>query len=302
MDLSIIILSYNTKDITDKCLEKLKFSVIRCQAEFKNKIEVIVLDNASSDGSVGMIQKKHHWVKLIVSPVNTGFSKGNNIAVKKASYGLILFLNSDVFVSEDTLTKTIAYFKNHPGCDVLGAKLVYEDNRLQPSAGFLPTPVNAIFWILGIAYLPLIGKLTAPFHPRFKSFFATEHEVGWTTGAFFVIKKNVFEKVKGFDEDIFMYMDEVDLCKRLQLANFKVYYTPSIKAIHLHRASSKSNPEKVFTRELAGIRYYFKKYYPNQYPIIRLFLFLGVMLRIIAFSLLGKTASAKAYMAGLRVI
>lgn len=295
MDLSIIILSYNTKDITDECLKRLQASVISCQKKLDNKIQVIVLDNASSDGSSQMIKKKHPWVELIESKANTGYSKGNNIAVKKTRYPLLLFLNSDVYIESDTLEKSLQYFKEH-SCDSLGIKLTYENGSFQPSAGNLPTPINTVFWILGL------GKLFDSFHPTNYSFFSEDKEVGWVMGAFILIKKEILESVSGFDESIFMYMDEIDLFKRLENIGFKVCFTPSIKAVHLHRASSKENPEKAFTAEIKGIKIYFKKYYANEYPFIRLFLITGLLLRIIAFSLLGKTARARAYMEGLSMV
>lgn len=294
LDLSIIILSYNTKDITDICLNKLQLSVVRCQTKLKNNIEVIVLDNASSDGSVSLIKKKYPRVKLIESKENTGYSKGNNIAFKKAKHPVILFLNSDVFVEDDTLIKALEYFGRQ--CDVLGVKLTYEDNKLQPSAGNLPDPLNTIFWILGM------GQLFNPFHPKNKEFFSKNRQVDWVTGAFFMVKKEIFKKVNGFDESIFMYMDEVDLCKRINKLGFRICFTPSISVVHLLRASSKDNQEKAFTSELKGIKVYFRKYFANSYFLVRLFLILGLILRIIAFSILGKTKRARVYMEGLSVV
>lgn len=301
MDLSIIILSYNTKDITDECLRRLQFAVDRVQEKTGDKVQVIVLDNASADSSAQMIKKNHPWVELIESKENTGFSKGNNIAFKKAKYSAVLFLNSDVYVEKETLEKSLEYFKNH-NCDVLGVKLTFENGKLQPSGGSLPNPLNIILWILGLSYLPILGQLTDQFHPRQSSFFSKDHQVGWTSGAFFQVKREVFEKVGGFDEEIFMYMDEVDLCKRIENAGYKVYFTPSIKVVHIHRASSKDNPESAFTKEIIGVNYYLKKYYSNYYFLIKQFLILGSILRILAFSLLGKTKIARAYMEGLGAI
>jgi|SRR3989344_3455340 len=293
MDLSVIILSYNTRDITDKCLSRLQVAVDRLE-KMGSKAEVIVLDNASSDGSVEIIKKNHPWATLIESKENTGYSKGNNIAVKRAKYPLILFLNSDVFVEDDTLVRSLEYFSNH-NCDVLGVKLVYENGKLQPSAGDLPNPINSIFWILGL------GKI-ATFHPKSPQFFSKEKKVGWVMGAFLLIKKEIFVKLGGFDEKIFMYMDEVDLCKRMNSHGLKVCFTPSIVVTHLHRASSKENPEIAFSKEIKGISYFLKKYYSNSYFLVKLILILGLILRIVTFSLIGQTKRAKAYLEGLRYV
>ena len=294
MDLSVIVLSYNTKEITDECLRRLKASGDRLQKSGQ-KVQVIVLDNASSDGSAEEIAKNHPWVELIESKENTGYSKGNNIAFKKAKYPSVIFLNSDVYVENDTLQKAAEYFVNH-NCDILGIKLTFENGAFQPSAGYLPTPLNTILWILGI------GQMFNPFHPKSKTFFSKEKEVGWVMGAFFMIKKNVFEKLGGFDEGIFMYMDEVDLCKRAGMKGFKVCFTPLVEVTHLHRASSKDNPERVFTSEIKGMKVYFQKYYATTYPLVKIFLIIGLILRILAFSIIGKTARARAYMDGLKMI
>lgn len=293
MDLSIIILSYNTKDITDECLKRLQVAVDRVQKK-GCKVEVIVLDNASTDGSVEMIEQKHQWVKLIKSKINTGYSKGNNLAIKQSDNPYILFLNSDVFVEDDTLIKSLEYFKNHE-CDVLGAKLVFENGGFQPSAGNLPDPFNTIFWILGLSCF-------GTFHPKNKSYFEKDRKVGWVSGAFLMIKREVFEKAGGFDENIFMYLDEVDLCKRIKNAGFKIWYVPTITVTHLHGASSKFDPTLAFKNELKGLKYYFGKYYPRQYPVVKIFLVLGLILRVIAFSLLGQTKRARAYLEGLSFI
>lgn len=302
MDLSIIVLSYNTKDITDECLTRLQVSVDRCQKELNNNVEVIVIDNASEDGSLEMIKIKHPWVKLIASKENTGYSKGNNIGIRRAKFPIILLINSDVFVEKDTLYEALEYFKIHPDCDVLGINLRFGDGSFQPSAGYLPTPKNISAWILGISLIPGIKMLTHPFHPNSKSFFQKARLVGWVSGAFFMVKKEVIKTVGGFDEKIFMYMDEVDLCKRIKNAEGKIWYVPTIKATHLHGASSKFDPTLSLINELKGLKVYFKKYYQDSYSLVRLFLALGLLLRIVAFSLLGKTERAIAYMKGLSVI
>lgn len=290
MDLSIIILSYNTRDITDQCLKRLQVSVDRCQKKIKNQIEVIVLDNASSDGSVDLIKKNHPGVNLIESNINSGYSRGNNIAFKKSKYPTVLFMNSDVYVEEDTLGKALKYFDKD--IDVLGPKMVFADEDFQPSAGELPSPINTIFWILGLS----------GFHPKDKSYFEKARQVGWVSGAFFMIKREIFEKVGGFDENIFMYLEEVEFCKRANLAGLKVWYMPEIKVTHLHGASSRFDPSPALLRELKGLKYYFQKYYKSIYSLVKLFLILGLILRIIAFSLLGKTKRARAYIEGLGVI
>ena len=276
LDLSVIVLSYNTKDITNNCLNKLKQSVEYCQKRLGNKIEVIVIDNNSEDGSAQMILQDHTWVRLIALDENTGFSKGSNLGMQKSKYPFILLLNSDVYLQEESLYKGLAYFRVNLNCDVLGCKLTYA--------------------------LPLVKRFTNAFHPTYNFFFAKAHQVGWVTGAFFMLKRKVFEKTGGFDENIFMYLEEVEWCKRITKLGFKIWYAPQFEVTHLHGASSRLYPQRLYINELKSMKYYFKKHSPNTLLLIKLILVLGTLFRTIIFTLLGKTVRAKAYLEGLKVV
>lgn len=299
LDLSVIVLSFNTKDITKRCLDKLKIAKDYCEGRLKNKVSVIVLDNASEDGSPQAIKSDYRWIKLIALQENTGFSKGNNIAMAKTKTPFILLINSDVYVSEESLYKTIAYFRVNLNCDVLGARLNYSDGRLQPSAGNLPNPQNIIFWIWGLSLLPLFNRLVPPFHPRNKGYFSKTHQVGWIMGAFFAFRRKVFVQTQGFDEKLFMHMEEVEWCKRIKDQGFKVWYNSQFEVVHLHGASTHFNLNNSFLNELKGIRYYLKKHYNFLYLLVKLFLIIGLILRVVAFSLMRKTQRAGIYLASL---
>lgn len=292
MDLTVIILSYNTKDITGRCLEHLKTAKSFCEKKLKNKIEVIVLDNASKDGSEMMVKQDFPWVKLIASKVNTGFSKGNNLVMEKVDNPYILLLNSDVYLEENSLYKALAYFRVNVNCDVLGAKLNFANGNLQGSGGPLPNPLNIISWIFGFG----------GFHPKNISYYKKAHKVGWVMGAFFMLKKTVFEKVGGFDEKLFMYLEEVEWCKRINNNGFKIWYVPTVSAVHLHGASSNFDLSVGFLNEIKGIRYYLKKHYSLLYFFVKYFLMWGLLLRVIAFSVLGKKNRARIYWEGLRYV
>lgn len=302
LDLSVIILSYNTKDITLRALSKLKLSIDYCQKRLGNRIEVIVLDNASNDGSAQAIKSEYPWVKVIQSYINLGFSKGNNKIMKKIKNPYILLLNSDVYLEEDSLYKALAYFRVNLNCDVMGARLNYASGNLQPSAGNLPNPLNLISWIMGLSLLPLVNIFIPAFHPRKKSYFNKAHQVGWVMGAFMLLKRKVFEQTQGFDENLFMHMEEVEWCKRIRSFGFKIWYVPQVEVVHLHGASTNFDLRASFLNELKGIKYYLKKHYNFLYPEVKLFLIIGLILRSIAFSLLGKTQRARVYMEGLGVV
>lgn len=292
MDLSVIILSFNTKDITGRCLRHLLVAKEFCEKKLKNSIEVIVIDNNSEDGSAVMIKQDFPRVKLFALQENTGFSKGNNIGMQKASEPYILLLNSDVYLEEESLYKALAYFRVNLNCDVLGAKLNFGSGKLQASAGPLPNPLNIIFWIFGLS----------GFHPKGSSYFKKAQRVGWVMGAFLMLKKKVFAETGGFDENLFMYLEEIEWCKRITDKGFKIWYVPQAQAIHLHGASSNFDMTMGFLNEIKGIKYYLKKHHPIFYLPVKLFLILGLILRIIAFSLLGKTTRARVYLEGLSYV
>lgn len=302
LNLSVIILSFNTKEITDECLTRLKKSKENCEKVLKNKVEVIVVENASADGSTEMIQKQHPWVKLIISHENTGFSKGNNIGMKASQQPYILLLNSDSYVEGDTLEKALLYFESHPQCDALGCKQILPNGSIQVSAGFLPTPLNTVLWITGLNIIPGVEKLVKPIHPRDKSFLSHEARAEWVMGAFFMMKRKIFEKTGGFDESIFMYGEEVELSKRINDLGFKIYYVPSIQITHLDKASSQHLWEKPLLNEIKGLVRYFKSHYPQRYFFIKAVLGLSLILRLAVFTILRNSQRQKAYWQALTVI
>ena len=183
MEISIIICTYNTKSITLECLDKLK----KKHRLFKKKVEVILIENGT-DGTGIVIKSKYPWVKVIDLNENTGFAKGNNLGIKIASKNskYFLFLNTDAFVNQETLLKSVSFMEKNDECSVLGCKLKLDDGSTQPSAGFLPTPLSVFTWILGIDLLPIVSHLLNQFHPKFKEFFKKDSRVGWVMGAFFI--------------------------------------------------------------------------------------------------------------------
>lgn len=292
-EISIIVLSYNTKEITDKCLVELKKSVKYFEEQTNKKIEVIVIDNASSDGSAEFIASKHPWVKLIKSDINLGFAKANNLGMKKAKGKHFLLLNSDAFVKRSSLLKAWQYLQNNKGVDVLGCRLIYKDGKFQPSGGYLPTPFRTISLMLGIDKLPIIKNLIGPIHPKSKHFFKKKNNLEWVMGAFMFMRRQVFQKTGGFDEQFFMYTEEVEWCKRMQEKSFSLVYTPSFSVIHLGAASS-SDKSAPILREAQGLIKYHQKHYPNFVYLIKVVIKIGFFVRFVLFSIL-RDSRADAY-------
>ena len=300
---SVIIISWNTRDITDKCLSYMKKAIDYVKDEAD--VEVIVSEHASKDGSAEMIAKKHSWVKLKPAGKDLGYGKGNNFGFKHTNhkYEYLLLLNNDAYVRKTTIADALSYFKKNSNCDVLGCRLVYKDGRFQPSAGSLPTPLSVWAWIWGVDLLPIVGSIFKPVHPKNPSFFKSDREVGWVMGAFVFMKRKVFEKTSGFDENFFMYMEEVEWSRRVKMKGFRVCYTPRFTITHIGKASAFGDPvelAKIFRMEIMGLVYYLRKHYPNQViwllPIIKV----GIFARYCAFTLLRNEIRKQGYLNALK--
>ena len=292
--LSVIIISYNTCEITKECLSRLIPAIRQFEQSVGLKIEVILVDNNSSDGTADIVKKNYPWVRLIVSKENLGYAKANNLAMKKARGKYFLLLNSDAFVRKNTLVKTWRFGGDNK-YDVVACRLNYKNEELQPSAGFLPNPLNITTWMLGIANFPLIRNLAPPVHVKYPAFFKKPREIGWAMGAFMFLKREVFEITGGFDEYYFMYTEEVEWFKRIHDLGFKVMYTPNFSIIHLDKASSGGDNSRAIIAEKTGLIYYSKKHLSGWTGYIRLLIYLGSFWRTVGFIALGRPRQALAH-------
>lgn len=293
--ISVIICTYNTKKLTIECLNNL----IKSIKVLDRPVEIVVIENGS-DGTADLIRKNYPWIKLLNPKENTGFAKGNNLGIKAANKKTkyYLFLNTDAMVKKDTLRKALDFIENKKDLGVLGCKLTYANGELQPSAGDLPTPLLVWSWIWGLDLLPLVGKTLKQVHPKYPEYFKKSKEVGWVMGAFFLMTRGVIERTGGFDENFFMYMEEVEWCKRIKDAGFKIWFTPQFEITHLDKASSKGhlqNLERIYRSETMGIIYYLRKHYRNSIfwliPVIKI----GLFARALAFKIKGNEMRYRAY-------
>jgi len=292
--ISVIILSYNTQKITDECLSRVKEASEEFKKKLGKEVEVMVLDNASNDGSAEMITKKYPWVELVKSSTNTGFAKGNNLMMKKAKGDYFLLLNSDAFFSKSTLVT--AWQKIEKGrFDVLACRLNFQNGSLQPSAGALPNLLNITTWMFGLGNMALVRDVIVPVHAKNKNYFANEKKIGWAMGAFMFLKREVFEKTGGFDENFFMYTEEVEWYKRIYDAGFKVIYSPDFSIVHLDKSSSGGSDVKAILAEKQGLLYYAKKHLPKSVWYVRALIYFGSIWRMILFMALGRKEKAGAH-------
>ncbi len=298
LDLSIIIISYNTREILTDCIK----SVIKHTKGID--YEIIIVDNDSKDGSLERIkdlENKYSQVSLVDAKANLGFGRANNLGVKKARGEYLLLLNSDTLVIDNAIKESLENMKKIPDCGVFSCKLLNADKSIQASGGHFPNFGNVLAWQLFIDDLPLIGKLIPSFHPQLASYDRNK-QMDWITGAFMIIPKKVFDEIGGFDENIFMYTEEMELCFRLRKLGYKTIYQISPAIIHLGGASGGS----VFalTSEVKNMLYFWKKHKPKwQLPFIKAFFLIGSLLRLLIFGIIkGDEKARSAYTQALGLI
>lgn len=233
MQLSVIIVNYNVKYFLEHCLH----SVLRACSDIE--AEVIVVDNCSKDGSVEMVRDKFPQVKLIAHTDNIGFSRGNNIGVAIAKGKYILYLNPDTIVPEDCFQKCIQYMDTHLDVGALGCRLIDGKGQFLPESkrGF-PSAQVAFFKICGLSSLFKKSTIFNKYHLGYLPEFET-NEVDILVGCFMFCRKSVIDKVGSFDEDYFMYGEDIDLSYKIVKGGFKNVYFPETTVIHYKGESTK---------------------------------------------------------------
>jgi GT2 family glycosyltransferase len=245
-DCSIIIVNYNTPGLTLDCLRSVYDSF-----DGRFRYQVIVVDNASADDSVTRIRKGYPDCRVIASGKNLGFAKGNNLAMKAAEGDYFLLLNSDTIVSAGAIDASLAYLKAHPDAGVVGCRLFYPDGSHQHSLAKLPS--------VGSVFDEYLRKKVSGWYGE--SEYAASREVGSVIGAFFLVSRSAVESVGMFDERYFMNVEDVDWCKRMWDAGFKVLYFAGASIIHIGSQSIKSDQRKM-NWELHKNRFkYFRKFH-----------------------------------------
>lgn len=312
-------ISYNTKEITLNALR----SIYKHTKDVN--FEIILVDHDSKDGSIEALkkfsQKKDNLIFLDTRR-NPGFGAGNNFGAKKAKGEYLLFINTDVLFRDNVLKKALSWVKAHPEVGAYSCKLLNKDLTVQATGGYFPTLFRVFAWQFFIDDLPFIRSFIKPIHPhephfsiidRFKqkrkrktnsksSFYNQPHSLDWVTGAFTIIPRKLFEKLNGFDENIWMYAEELELCYRIKKLGYQVAYQTSPSIIHLGGSSSGGSRLGI-TQEIKNLLYFFKKHKPAwQLPIVKLLFITGSILRFIIFGVLGNNETARqAYSEGIKL-
>lgn len=256
-DVSVLVVNYNTRHLIDRMMTSLT------AAAGNLRLQMIVVDNNSKDGSVALLAAHYPDVEVIRSEINLGFGRANNLALTKAQGRYILLLNTDAFVGPDALAQTVSFMDQHPKCGVLGTKLVGEDGSLQPCCRYFPTPWNSFVLRLGLQRL----------FPRTRMIddmdwdHASTRACDWVPGCYYLVRREVIEQVGLFDPRFFLYSEEVDHCRRVRRAGWDVIFYPHVSVIHLGGESAKADGKAVDAyRQISSLQIesellYFRKHY-----------------------------------------
>ncbi|MFA7301069.1 MAG: glycosyltransferase family 2 protein [Candidatus Shapirobacteria bacterium] len=264
--LSIIIVNYNTADITVNCLR----SIYQDKGLKDIPFEIILVDNASTDKSILKIKNFIHSIKiknfkLKINQTNIGFGAANNQGLKKAQGQYILMLNTDTIILHSAISQSLNWLSSHPEAGGCTAQLLNKDRSIQPSGGYFPTLLNMCTLMLHLDDLPFVNAIIKPYHPHTPNFythdkyFTTDHSQDWLTGAYILIRQEIINKVNGFSPEFFMYGEEMEMCYRIHQTypQLQFWYLIGPQVIHLGGASSPSK-QLVFDREYIGIQKFFQ--------------------------------------------
>ena len=198
--------------------------------------QIILVDNASVDDSLSRLAGMAEKITVIFNDKNVGFGRANNQAVPLGTGRHVLLLNTDAFVAPDTLTKTVAWMDAHPDCGVLGVRLTDRDGHLQPSCRYFPTPFNTFLVRTGLQRLfPWVKPVDDMAWDH-----STVRECDWVPGCYYLIRREVLDQVGLFDPRFFLYCEEVDHCRRVKAAGWKVMFYPDTSVVHIGGESAKT--------------------------------------------------------------
>jgi len=287
-DISVVILNFNTKDLTHICLEKLFASDLGSYS-----MEVIVCDNASTDGTDRMVKEHFPHVTVIQNGGNVGFAAGNNPGIRKARGRYVLLLNSDTEVHQDTIATMIAFMDVHPKAGAATCKLVLPDGAMDPAChrGF-PTPWNSLMYYGKLEKLFPRCKWSSGYHQLYKDL-SIAHEVDSISGAFFLVRREVIDTVGMLDEAYFMYGEDIDWAYRIKRAGWQIWFNPLVTTLHKKKQSGRSNTNRdrrIATQKMfvTNNKLFYEKHYKRRYSwVVTRLVYLAFDLQLLRVKIFG---------------
>lgn len=263
MLLSIIIVSWNTKDLLDACLASVAAEL---EGTFGglDQGQVFVVDNASADGSSQMVGQKYPWVNLIANADNRGFAAANNQAFALAAGDFVLMLNPDTEVKPGALKTLIDFFAEHEKAAVVAPQLLNSDGSIQRSCRQFPTFIGMLYELIGLSRM---FPASSPRGIKFREYkmldwnHDDERQVDQPEGACLMIKREILQKVGTLDEGFFMLFEEVDWCYRVKKAGWEIWFTPRAQVVHHYGQSIKQVKVAMILSSHRGLYRFWHKHY-----------------------------------------
>lgn len=288
--LSIIIVTFKSENLIEKCLDSVY------QSSGKLDYEVIISDNSPNDNTADVVKKiksKYNNLVFIKNNKNEGFSRGNNIAIKKANGESMLFLNPDMVLEKGTLEGMLKFLKEHKDAGAVTCRVNLIDGSMDDSChrGF-PTPWRAFCYFTKLSKLFPNSKLFAGYNMTYLDLKKT-HEIDALAGSFMLLSYELGERLNWWDEDYFFYGEDIDFCYRIKKIGLKIYFVPEFKALHYKGASSgikkiskelstaDSKTKKWATEQrFKAMQIFYDKNYKDKYPsIVRNIVLLGIKIK-----------------------
>lgn len=259
IDVSILILNYKTCELTLQAIRSIYQSIT------SYSYEIILVDNASNDGSVETFRKEYPKLALIDNQENVGFAKANNQAMELAQGRFVLLLNSDTVIQPDTLETMIRFMDERPEVGASGCKIILPDGSLDKACkrGF-PTPSASFYYAFGFSKL-------FPHVPGFNQYQLgyldpdEDYSIDCLVGAFMMVRREAIEQVGGLDEQFFMYGEDIDWCYRIKQAGWTIWYYPKTYIVHYKGASSRRRPVKIIYEFHRAMALFHRKHYQEKY-------------------------------------
>lgn len=282
MKLSIIILCWNDLKVIGDCLRSIY------ETSDANSLEVIVSDNGSTDGSIEYIRSHYPQVRVIENGTNLGFAKGNNAGIRESNGQYVLILNPDTIIHNDALERLVSFADRHQQAGAFGCRVLNRDGSYQGPARPFPSPFRD--WIAAL-YLRPLGRLSKRFvSDKYVGWNGdTERVIDWQSGCCVMFRRDLLERLEGFDEQFFYHFEEVDLCRRVWNAGYSVLYTPEASITHLGGQSVNRFPIRFeLEKYRSRYRYFYKHFGPVGARRARLTVLAWIRVRQLGWSLTSK--------------
>ncbi len=271
LDLSVVIVNWNVRDLLGRCLESVISEVNRDAVHQPLNTEIIVVDNASTDGSVELIRSLFPQVNLIANAENRGFTVGNNQGIAAANGRYLLLLNPDTEVLANAITELVQYMDAHPEVGLVGPQLLHSDGQVQSSRRRFPSVATLFFestWLESLAPPSLLRRYYVLDKPDDATI-----DVDWVVGAAMLARRQAIQQVGRLGERFFMYSEELDWCRRIKAAGWRVVYHPQAQVIHfVGKSSEQAVPDRHINFQRSKIRYARKYHGRGVATTLRLYL------------------------------